>query len=170
MRPGGARSVAQLAELTQTFFRDTEEAIAGHALWRDEPPEALERACDAVEKVVMSRLHDRVFLADAAERAADAALGERLGFLQFVDADHLGIPPAVRDAHSWANAQREICKMALYRTPRDKLVCVLNCCKLINSSIARASAGEHGADEFFPVRRRRRAQFGRAIRRRAQFV
>ena len=90
-----ARSVAQLAELTQTFFRDTEEAIAGHALWRDEPPEALERACDAVEKVVMSRLHDRVFLADAAERAADAALGERLGFLQFVDADHLGIPPAV---------------------------------------------------------------------------
>ena len=147
-----ARSVAQLAELTQTFFRDTEEAIAGHALWRDEPPEALERACDAVEKVVMSRLHDRVFLADAAERAADAALGERLGFLQFVDADHLGIPPAVRDAHSWANAQREICKMALYRTPRDKLVCVLNCCKLINSSIARASAGEHGADEFFPVR------------------
>ena len=166
-----ARSVAQLAELTQTFFRDTEEAIAGHALWRDEPPEALERACDAVEKVVMSRLHDRVFLADAAERAADAALGERLGFLQFVDADHLGIPPAVRDAHSWANAQREICKMALYRTPRDKLVCVLNCCKLINSSIARASAGEHGADEFFPVRRRRAIR-RRAILRRAiqQFV
>ena len=61
--------------------------------------------------------------------------------------------------------------MATYRTPRDKLVCVLNCCKLINSSIARASAGEHGADEFFPVRRRRAIR-RRAILRRAiqQFV
>ena len=40
---------------------------------------------------------------------------------------------------------------AAYRTPRDKLVCVLNCCKRINSSLSVTSAGSHGADEFFPV-------------------
>ena len=117
-----------------------------------------------------TKLYDRVFLTDPEEVESDRELAERLQHLRFVTVEHLNISPAFCGAHPWEGAQQELCKMATYRTPRDKLVCVLNCCKLINSSIARASAGEHGADEFFPVRRRRRAQFGRAIRRRAQFV
>lgn len=28
-------------------------------------------------------------------------------------------------------AQRELCKMNQYKAPRDKLICVLNCCKVI---------------------------------------
>jgi hypothetical protein len=74
--------------------------------------------------------------------------------------EDFGISADLGWAAPWASAQQELAKISTYRTPRDKLVCILNCCKRINSSLAHASAGGHGADEFFPVRaplRNRRA-------------
>ena len=41
--------------------------------------------------------------------------------------------------------------MQSYYTPRDKLVCILNCCKRINASLFSKTCGTHGADEFFPL-------------------
>lgn len=43
----------------------------------------------------------------------------------------------------------------MYKAPRDKLVCVLNCCKVINNLLLNASIASNentpGADEFLPV-------------------
>ena len=52
-------------------------------------------------------------------------------------------------------AQKELQKINMYKAPRDKLVCILNCCKvisnlLLNASIA-AKENPPGADEFLPV-------------------
>ncbi|KAI5476770.1 hypothetical protein MNV49_007285 [Pseudohyphozyma bogoriensis] len=53
-------------------------------------------------------------------------------------------------------AKRELCKMNEYKAPRDKLICVLNCCKVIFGLIRHLSAstdskGEEGADAFVPL-------------------
>ncbi|GAA5851269.1 hypothetical protein JCM8547_004190 [Rhodosporidiobolus lusitaniae] len=47
-------------------------------------------------------------------------------------------------------AQRELCKMNQYKAPRDKLICVLNCCKVIFGLMRHVAAGEEGADAFIP--------------------
>ncbi|GAA5978784.1 hypothetical protein JCM11641_006175 [Rhodosporidiobolus odoratus] len=47
-------------------------------------------------------------------------------------------------------AQRELCKMNQYKAPRDKLICVLNCCKVIFGLMRHVAAGEEGADTFIP--------------------
>lgn len=43
----------------------------------------------------------------------------------------------------------------MYKAPRDKLVCILNCCKVINNLLLNASLASNkdhpGADEFLPV-------------------
>ncbi|EOA30848.1 hypothetical protein CARUB_v10013991mg [Capsella rubella] len=43
----------------------------------------------------------------------------------------------------------------MYKAPRDKLVCILNCCKVINNLLLNASIASNGnapgADEFLPV-------------------
>ena len=215
------RSVDEVAEAVQAFFYETEEAIAQHPLWHGCEPEELDKACDALEKFVTTKLYDKVFLTDAEESESDRLLEERLQHLRFVTVEHLSVSPAFCTAYPWAGAQQELCKMvvrrgqtcrpgsgraghhrrpkapsrlhfarrpsglhsraaaargpqcrprgaperppeivgvppplatqAAYRTPRDKLVCVLNCCKRINSSLSVTSAGSHGADEFFPV-------------------
>ena len=52
-------------------------------------------------------------------------------------------------------AQKELQKMNMYKAPRDKLVCILNCCKVINNLLINASIASSdnppGADEFLPV-------------------
>lgn len=50
-------------------------------------------------------------------------------------------------------AQKELQKINMYRAPRDKLVCILNCCKVINNLLTSVSAKDNppGADDFLPV-------------------
>ncbi|ORY92652.1 hypothetical protein BCR35DRAFT_298132 [Leucosporidium creatinivorum] len=47
-------------------------------------------------------------------------------------------------------ARRELGKMNQYKAPRDKLICVLNCCKVIFGLIRHLSTKEEGADTFIP--------------------
>lgn len=47
-------------------------------------------------------------------------------------------------------AQSELCKMNQYKAPRDKLICVLNCCKVIFGLMRHVASGEEGADTFIP--------------------
>ncbi|KAF8404193.1 hypothetical protein HHK36_009076 [Tetracentron sinense] len=52
-------------------------------------------------------------------------------------------------------AQKELQKINMYKAPRDKLVCILSCCKVINNLLLNASIASNenppGADEFLPV-------------------
>ena len=52
-------------------------------------------------------------------------------------------------------AQKELQKINMYKAPRDKLSCILNCCKVINNLLLNASIVSNdnppGADEFLPV-------------------
>ncbi|GAA5860529.1 hypothetical protein JCM1840_000287 [Sporobolomyces johnsonii] len=48
-------------------------------------------------------------------------------------------------------AARELRKMNQYKAPRDKLICVLNCCKVIFGLIRHVATGEEGADTFIPL-------------------
>ncbi|KAE8077387.1 hypothetical protein FH972_015956 [Carpinus fangiana] len=52
-------------------------------------------------------------------------------------------------------AQKELQKINMYKAPRDKLVCILNCCKVISNLLHNASIASNenppGADEFLPV-------------------
>ncbi|KAJ0266049.1 VPS9 domain-containing protein [Hirschfeldia incana] len=52
-------------------------------------------------------------------------------------------------------AQKELQKMNMYKAPRDKLMCILSCCKVINNLLLNASIASKenapGADEFLPV-------------------
>ena len=144
-------NVDTLAQETQAFFQQMEQAVVEHPLWAGCDAAELERACDDIEKFVMTKLHDSVFAVDAAEAQEDEQLQTWLTRLQFLRVEHLAISPEYRTHAPWLSAQQELAKISSYRTPRDKLVCILNCCKRINSALSQASAGGHGADEFFPV-------------------
>ena len=98
------RSVDEVAEAVQAFLYETEEAIAQHPLWHGCEPEELEKACDALEKFVTTKLYDKVFLTDAEEIESDRLLEERLQHLRFVTVEHLSVSPAFCTAYPWASA------------------------------------------------------------------
>ncbi|XLS98218.1 hypothetical protein HN51_040953 [Arachis hypogaea] len=54
-----------------------------------------------------------------------------------------------------ALAQKELQKINMYKAPRDKLVCIPNCCKVIGNLLLNASLASKdsppGAEDFLPV-------------------
>ena len=66
---------------------------------------------------------------------------------------YVGVLPASL-ALFWQLAQKELQKINMYKAPRDKLFCILNCCKVIGNLLLHASISSEdvpGADEFLPV-------------------
>ncbi|CAE8738909.1 unnamed protein product, partial [Polarella glacialis] len=121
----------------------------------DTDEEARLNAAEGLEKFLLSRLHGRIFAADPADRDEDALLQRRIDSLSWITFTHLGIPPV--DTSLLALAVDELQKIDNFKVPRDKLVCVLNSCLVINDVLKRAlvesgSAGRPlSADDFLPM-------------------
>lgn len=142
--------------LVQEFLANMETAFKAHPLWAGCSEEELESAGEGLEKYVMTKLSSRVFASVPDDVEVDKQLSEKISLIQqFIRPENLDIKPAFQNETSWLLAQKELQKVNLYRAPRDKLVCILNCCKVINNLLFNASMASNenppGADEFLPV-------------------
>ncbi|KAK9792230.1 hypothetical protein WJX73_000744 [Symbiochloris irregularis] len=139
--------------LVQEFFANMDMAFKQHELWADSSPDHQVQASEGLEKYVMTRIHHKTFGVAALDLERDEALAQRISALSFVRPEHLDIPQALRDEQSWVLATTELHKINQYKAPRDKLVCILNCCRVINNLLlAAVQRGEaKGADDFLPV-------------------
>lgn len=118
---------------------------------------------EGIEKLIMNRLYVRTFsprMAPALRRndheedlLRDKVLAEKLRVWHWVEPRHLDI-----DAASLPDNQRlfvelackELNKVNHYRAPRDKVICILNCSKVIWALIRQAKL-ESNADSFLPL-------------------
>ena len=127
-------SLEPFREDVADFLASEEAHVRAHALWRGASPAEWTSAREGLEKFVMMKIHSRAFAPTAAHRARDAELGARLAALRFVEPRHLDLGDELADdmvASAWATAADELRKMDAYKAPRDKLVCVMNCCRLV---------------------------------------
>ncbi|XP_025795708.1 vacuolar protein sorting-associated protein 9A-like isoform X2 [Panicum hallii] len=104
----------------------------------------------------MTKLFNRVFASVPEDVKSDEELFEKMSLLQqFIRPENLDIKPEYQNETSWLLAQKELQKINMYKAPRDKLSCILNCCKVINNLLLNASIVSNdnppGADEFLPV-------------------
>ncbi|OVA04771.1 Vacuolar sorting protein 9 [Macleaya cordata] len=140
----------------QEFLANMEGAFRAHSLWAGCSEEELESAGEGLEKYVMTKLFPRVFASLPEDVKFDEQLSEKMAFIQqFIRPENLDIKPTFQNETSWLLAQKELQKINMYKAPRDKLVCILSCCKVINNLLLNASIASNenppGADEFLPV-------------------
>ncbi|KAE8701684.1 Vacuolar protein sorting-associated protein 9A [Hibiscus syriacus] len=140
----------------QAFFANMEAAFRAHPLWAGCSEEELDSAGEGLEKYVMTKLFTRVFASLPDDVKQDEQLSEKMALVQqFVRPENLDIKPTFQNETAWLLAQKELQKINMYKAPRDKLVCVLNCCKVINNLLLNASIASNenppGADDFLPV-------------------
>ncbi|KAK9061236.1 hypothetical protein SSX86_018416 [Deinandra increscens subsp. villosa] len=140
----------------QEFLSNMESAFRAHSLWAGRSEEELDSAGEGLEKYIMTKLFTRVFATHPDDAKVDDELYEKLALVQqFIRPEHLDIQPTYQNETSWLLAQKELQKMNLYKAPRDKLVCILSCCKVISNLLFNASTDANeslpGADEFLPV-------------------
>jgi hypothetical protein len=134
-------------------------------VWRNASDPEFENAMEGMEKLVMNKLYDFTFTpalplltpprpitADDLER--DRILAQRIILFHWLQPSHLDIPELETEEPGIAGflgfAQQELCKVNHYKAPRDKLICILNCCKVI-FGLLRHLRKDEGADSFVPV-------------------
>jgi len=84
----------------------------------------------------------------------DRVLAQRIFLFHWIKPSHLDVPVLESKEPGIAGflefAQQELCKVNHYKAPRDKLICILNSCKVI-FGLLRHLRKDEGADSFVPV-------------------
>lgn len=125
----------------------------------------LTNAKEGVEKLVMGKLYNRCFSPCIKEIVGsideghekdlidDELLMEKINEYRFIDLENLDIPQEISSKLSKfvTLACKELAKINKFKAPRDKIVCILNCCKVIFGLLKHHNLEADGADSFIPL-------------------
>ncbi|OCF38906.1 hypothetical protein I317_07320 [Kwoniella heveanensis CBS 569] len=128
--------------------------------WKSQSSAEFDNAVEAMEKLVMNRLYNYTFTpqlvpsqpitTDDLER--DAVFAQRVRLFGWIREKHLDVPEGEATQGFLGFAEQELLKINHYKAPRDKMICILNCCKVIFGLIRNAYGVEAaGADAFVPI-------------------
>ncbi|KAL9124163.1 MAG: hypothetical protein Q9217_006482 [Psora testacea] len=150
-------------------------------VWRGVSDAEFDNAKEGMEKLVMNRLYSQTFspaipppapltatrgkkkiterLHGPGRRGQhqedierDDILSQKIRIYGWVEEQHLDITPVGGKGRRLLDlAQQELIKIKTYRAPRDKVICVLNCCKVIFGLLRNSKSSDTSADAFVPL-------------------
>ncbi|KAG6831618.1 hypothetical protein H0H87_004680 [Tephrocybe sp. NHM501043] len=154
-------TVNDQVKIINDFLNFISEQMRACEPWKNASEIEFDNAMEGMEKLVMNRLYEFTFTpqvvhavpprpitTDDLER--DRVLSQRIALFGWIEERHLDILEGEGGAGFLLFAQQELLKINHYKAPRDKLICILNCCKVIYGLIRHLNADE-GADAFVPI-------------------
>ncbi|EGC36758.1 hypothetical protein DICPUDRAFT_150717 [Dictyostelium purpureum] len=165
----GPANYEEQGHIIITYSRELEHKILLHPLWQDPTEAELEGIRDGIEKYIMNKLYHCTFFPARLGRLEpqegnivsesllvptedDLKLYKHIMIHQFLEPQHFDIEKFFTVNEQRQNlAISELKKMNTYKTPRDKMVCVYNCCKVIFKLLKNTNNNPTGADEFLPI-------------------
>lgn len=170
--------VHEQVKIIGDFLDFISKKMAQCDVWRSVSDAEFDNAREGMEKLVMNRLYTQTFSPaipppeptsprktrrrqeppgpgrrgqhqEDVER--DEVLAQKVRIYQWVNESHLDIKPIGDKGRKFLYlAQQELLKIKSYRAPRDKIICILNCCKVIFGYL-RTSGADQSADAFVPL-------------------
>ncbi|KAJ7117818.1 hypothetical protein C8R44DRAFT_708157 [Mycena epipterygia] len=154
-------TVGDQVKIINDFLNFIVKPMRESDIWKNASDAEFDNALEGMEKLVMNQLYQFTFTpqvvhvvprrqitADDLER--DRVLTQRIALFGWIQETHLDIPVGEGSQGFLMFAQQELLKVNHYKAPRDKLICILNCCKVIFGLI-RHLKKEEGADSFVPI-------------------
>ncbi|WYZ35216.1 hypothetical protein EsH8_I_001492 [Colletotrichum jinshuiense] len=172
--------VHEQVKIISDFLAFIANKMAQCEVWRDVSDAEFDNAREGMEKLVMNRLYTQTFSpaipppqpipgAKPKRRGGERPMGpgrrgqhqedverddiltQKINIYAWLREEHLDIPPAEESGRRFLKlAQQELLKIKSYRAPRDKIICVLNCCKVI-FGLLKHSKSDSSADSFMPL-------------------
>ncbi|KAF1832986.1 hypothetical protein BDW02DRAFT_580774 [Decorospora gaudefroyi] len=170
--------VHEQVKIIGDFLEFISKKMAQCEVWRTVSDAEFDNAREGMEKLVMNRLYSQTFspAIPAPEPASprkgrrrqeppapgrrgqhqedverDEVLAQKVRIYKWVSEEHLDIKPVGEKGRKFLHlAQQELLKIKSYRAPRDKIICILNCCKVIFGFL-RTSNSDQSADAFVPL-------------------
>ncbi|CAO3624282.1 unnamed protein product [Mucor fragilis] len=146
-----AWTVNEQIKFIQDFLNFTYVRMRDCDVWRDISEKEFENAKEGMEKLVMNRLYNVTFSPSTMDdKEKDEILHHKINIFRWIREEHLDIPMTDDNDSFLTFAESELLKMNNYKAPRDKLICILNCCKVI-FGLMKHMEGDEGADVFLPL-------------------
>ncbi|KAI1741338.1 hypothetical protein F4680DRAFT_74702 [Xylaria scruposa] len=172
--------VHEQVKIIGDFLTFIANKMAQCEVWREVSDAEFDNAREGMEKLVMNRLYSQTFSpaipapqpipgAKPKKRGGDPPMGpgrkgqhqedverddvlaQKISIYGWVREEHLDIPPVTDSGKRFLTlAQQELLKIKSYRAPRDKIICVLNCCKVI-FGLLKHNKSDSSADSFMPL-------------------
>ncbi|KEP59872.1 UNVERIFIED_CONTAM: vacuolar sorting protein 9 (vps9) domain-containing protein [Hammondia hammondi] len=149
-------SRAEAARRIHPFLSQVQAALLKAEVFAGAKTESeRQHVMEGLERFVLQKLHTILFRESPEDRAENEALRRKLHCLSWVEFRHLEVPP-LPNASALALGAREIERLDKMRCPRDKLVLILNCCRVIiavldSASKAAGSSTPPAADDLLPL-------------------
>ncbi|KAI5868262.1 hypothetical protein GGS23DRAFT_19869 [Durotheca rogersii] len=171
--------VHEQVKIISDFLAFIANKMAQCEVWSEVSDAEFDNAREGMEKLVMNRLYSQTFSpaipppqpipgAKPRRRGGERPMGpgrrgqhqedverdgivaQKISIYSWVREEHLDIP-AINDSGRkfLALARQELLKIKSYRAPRDKIICVLNCCKVI-FGLLKHNKSDSSADSFMP--------------------
>ncbi|OJD35600.1 vacuolar protein sorting-associated protein 9 [Diplodia corticola] len=169
--------VHEQVKIISDFLEFISKKMAQCEVWRTVSDPEFDNAREGMEKLVMNRLYSQTFSPaipppepifgkgrrrvtpggpgrrgqhqEDVER--DEVLAQKIRIYSWVSEEHLDIKPVNDKGMKFLKlAQQELLKIRNYRAPRDKVICILNCCKVIFGFLRNAQS-DQSADSFVPL-------------------
>ncbi|KAF4537248.1 Vacuolar sorting protein 9 [Lasiodiplodia theobromae] len=169
--------VHEQVKIISDFLEFISKKMAQCEVWRTVSDAEFDNAREGMEKLVMNRLYSQTFSpaipppepmfgkgrrrgtpAGPGRRGQhqedverDEVLAQKIRIYSWVSEEHLDIKPVNDKGMKFLKlAQQELLKIKNYRAPRDKVICILNCCKVIFGFLRNAQS-DQSADSFVPL-------------------
>ncbi|KFA50824.1 hypothetical protein S40293_05842 [Stachybotrys chartarum IBT 40293] len=172
--------VHEQVKIISDFLAFIANKMAVCEVWRDVSDAEFDNAREGMEKLVMNRLYSQTFSpaipapkpipgAKPKRKGGDTPMGpgrrgqhqedverddivtQKINIYGWVKEEHLDIPAVGDSGRRFLKlAQQELLKIKSYRAPRDKIICVLNCCKVI-FGLLKHNKSDSSADSFMPL-------------------
>ncbi|KAI1841586.1 hypothetical protein JX266_012239 [Neoarthrinium moseri] len=167
--------VHEQVKIISDFLAFIANKMAQCEVWREVSDAEFDNAREGMEKLVMNRLYTQTFSpaipppqpipgAKPRKRGDDRPLGPGRRGQHQEDVERDEILAQKINIYGWPSKVRalyveifdrvlinvELLKIRSYRAPRDKIICVLNCCKVIFGLLKNAKS-DTSADSFMPL-------------------
>ncbi|EFX89280.1 hypothetical protein DAPPUDRAFT_303141 [Daphnia pulex] len=147
------------ADWLESFLHRLSAELERDSMWQSASRYQIELAQTAVEQRLMALIYNYALYPNGdGDVSRDQVLYEHIEKLgQVVTPSHkdLRIPKIYRYECPWPSAQAELVSISAYKTPRDKVACVIRCAttimNLLSLAAAAAERGVPAADDFMPV-------------------
>ncbi|ORX43809.1 hypothetical protein BCR36DRAFT_303195 [Piromyces finnis] len=116
------------SQYLREFLNNLSRSLIENPLWINSEREEQENAIIEMEKLITKKLFDITF-GPSEDLARDTLLSHKILMHSWVEPRHFDLPDF--DFHIFEKAGNELNKMNLYRFYIDKIICVVNCIKLI---------------------------------------
>ncbi|KAL9648627.1 hypothetical protein ABK040_016259 [Willaertia magna] len=138
--------------IVHTFIEGITIEIKEHPLWKNANDNDITNVREGLEKYITNKIYEKVFSPTIDDIEKDNEIASRLSlFKRVIEPENLDLSKKTIEDFSFQRAVDELKKMNTYKTPRDKMICISNCCHIVMSIVKKHVNSNASADDFIPL-------------------